>query len=46
MSKIKELVDTLNYERPPWLLDAEYQEWLEWAERPVIYDKDDTEESE
>lgn len=39
MSRIKELLDQLNYERPDWLLDAEYQEWLEWSERPTIYDK-------
>ena len=41
MGKTKELLDQMNYKRPDWMYDAEYQEWLEWAERPVKYDKDE-----
>lgn len=37
MSKIKELLDDLNREllsHPDWIMDAEYREWVEWAEKP------------
>lgn len=32
MAKTKQLLEQLQY--PDWLLDAEYQEWLEYCERP------------
>ena len=40
MSKIKELLDEINQQRPDWILDAEYMEWAEWSSRPHITNKD------
>jgi len=38
MLRTKDLLEQLDR---PWLLDAEYQEWLEWSEQPYYESKQD-----
>ncbi len=38
MGKTKQLLRDVQY--PDWLLDAEYEEWIEWCNRPELPDEE------